>query len=67
MNASVRRTILACVLLAECLPVFFLLARRSPVSGDDYAYLFQAELFASGKLYAESPLYARTIRSTTAS
>ena len=59
MDASVRRTILACVLLAECLPVFFLLARRSPVSGDDYAYLFQAELFASGKLYAESPLYSR--------
>jgi hypothetical protein len=57
VNASVRRTILASVLLGECLPVFFLLARRSPVSGDDYAYLFQAELLASGKLYAESPFY----------
>jgi hypothetical protein len=56
-NARMRRTILALVLLVECLPVFFLLARRSPVSGDDYAYLFQAELFASGKLYAEGPLY----------
>ena len=58
MNASVRRAILASVLLAESLLAFFLLARRSPVSGDDYAYLFQAELFASGKLYAESPLYS---------
>ena len=59
MNASLRRAVLACVLLGECLPVFFLLARRSPVSGDDYAYLYQAELFASGKLYAESPLYRK--------
>jgi hypothetical protein len=57
VNARARRTIFALVLLAECLPVFFLLARRSPVSGDDFAYLFQAELFASGKLYAEGPLY----------
>ena len=59
MNASLRRAVLACVLLGECLPVFFLLARRSPVSGDDYAYLYQAKLFASGKLYAESPLYRK--------
>jgi hypothetical protein len=58
VNASVRRAILASVLLAESLLAFFLLFRRSPVSGDDYAYLFQAELFASGKLYAESPLYS---------
>jgi hypothetical protein len=59
VNATLRRAVLACVLLGECLPVFFLLARRSPVSGDDYAYLYQAELFASGKLYAESSLYRK--------
>ena len=53
-----ERTIFAAVFAVECLLVFFLVARRSPVSGDDYAYLFQAELFASGRLYAESPLYS---------
>jgi len=58
VSARVRRTIFAAVYAAECLLVFFLVARRSPVSGDDYAYLFQAELFASGRLYAESPLYS---------
>ncbi len=57
VNPGIRRTVFASVLLAETLLVFFLVAARSPVSGDDYAYLFQGELFASGRLYAESPLY----------
>jgi hypothetical protein len=60
VNAGGRRAILASVLLGESLLAFFLLFQRSPVSGDDYAYLFQAELFVSGKLYAESPLYSAT-------
>ena len=58
MNVGGRRAFVASVLLVESLLAFFLLAQRSAVSGDDYAYLFQAELFASGKLYAENPLYS---------
>jgi hypothetical protein len=58
VNPGIQRTVFASVLLAESLLVFFLLAGRSPVSGDDYAYLYQGELFASGRLYAESPLYS---------
>jgi hypothetical protein len=37
--------------------VYFVLTQRFPMSGDDYSYLYQAKLFASGKLYAEDPLY----------
>ena len=41
--------------------VYFVLTQRFPVSGDDYSYLYQAKLFASGKLYAEDPLYDETL------
>src|SRR5262249_4831087 len=37
--------------------VYFILAQQFPLSGDDYSYLYQAKLFASGKLYAHDPLY----------
>src|SRR5205085_7493720 len=55
---SVRRILLiAAIFLVEALFVHFLLAQRFPLSGDDYSYLYQAKLFASGKLYAEDPIY----------
>ena len=55
---SVRRILLiAAIFLVEALLVHFLLAQRFPLSGDDYSYLYQAKLFASGKLSAEDPIY----------
>ena len=45
------------VVLVEALFIAFVLAQRSPMSGDDYSYLYQAQLFASGKMYAQNPLY----------
>jgi hypothetical protein len=47
----------AVLLLLEALLVYFAVAQRFPFSGDDYSYLYQAKLFASGKLYAADPLY----------
>src|SRR5207237_4979878 len=59
---SVRRILLiAAIFLVEALLVHFVLAQRFPLSGDDYSYLYQAKLFASGKLYAEDPLYDRAL------
>ena len=49
--------LIAAIFLVEALFVHFLLAQRFPLSGDDYSYLYQAKLFASGKLYAEDPIY----------
>jgi hypothetical protein len=55
---SVRRILLiSAIFFVEALLVHFFLAQRSPLSGDDYSYLYQAKLFASGKLYAEDPIY----------
>src|SRR5438132_8075692 len=55
---SVRRLLLiSAIVFLEALLVHFFLAQRSPLSGDDYSYLYQAKLFASGKLYAEDPIY----------
>ena len=55
---SVRRILLiSAIFLVEALLVHFLLAQRFPLSGDDYSYLYQAKLFASGKLSAEDPIY----------
>src|SRR6266480_1552815 len=48
---------LSSVFLLEALVIYFAVAQRSPMSGDDYSYMYQAKLFASGKVYAEDPLY----------
>jgi hypothetical protein len=45
------------VVLVEALLIAFALVQRYPTSGDDYSYLYQAQLFASGKMYAESSFY----------
>src|SRR5579862_4188549 len=57
----VKRTILLLSLLSllQSLVVCFILERRFPNSGDEHSYLFQARLFASGRLTAADPLYER--------
>jgi hypothetical protein len=47
------------VFLLEALVLYFALTQQFPISGDDYSYMYQAKLFAAGKLYAEDPLYDR--------
>ena len=55
--ATKRKLLFSLILLVEALVIAFALMQRSPPSGDDYSYLYQAKLFASGKMYAEDPLY----------
>src|SRR5467141_1914872 len=43
--------------LLQFLAVHFFLIQRFPNSGDEQAYLFQANLFSHGQLYAEDPIY----------
>lgn len=52
-----RKLLVPAIFLVEALFVYFILTQRYPISGDDYSYLYQAKLFASGKLYAEDPIY----------
>ena len=39
--------------------VHFVLIQQFPNSGDEQAYLYQAQLFSRGQLYAEDPIYDR--------
>jgi hypothetical protein len=52
-----RKLLVPAIFLLGALFVYFVLTERYPISGDDYSYIYQAKLFASGKLYAEDPLY----------
>jgi hypothetical protein len=52
-----QKLVVSAIFLLQALLVYFVLAQRFPISGDDYSYRYQAKLFASGKLYAEDPLY----------
>ena len=52
-----RKLLVSAIFLLEALFVYFVLTQRYPISGDDYSYMYQAKLFASGKLYAEDPVY----------
>lgn len=57
-RAPLRRSLFfAAIVLLECLLAHFVLAQRSPVSGDDFAFLYQARLFASGRLTAVDQLF----------
>jgi hypothetical protein len=56
MSVAKKMAVSALFLLSALL-VYFFLTQQYPISGDDYSYLYQAKLFASGKLYAEDPLY----------
>jgi len=51
------KLLLSTVLFVEALVIYFAVAKQSPMSGDDYSYLYQARLFAAGKLYAQDQLY----------
>ena len=51
------KLLLSAVFLLEALVIYFVLTQQFPISGDDYSYMYQAKLFAAGKLYAEDPLY----------
>lgn len=55
--SATRKLLVSAIFLLEALLVYFVLTQRYPISGDDYSYLYQARLFASGKLYAQDPLY----------
>jgi len=48
---------MSATLLVPTLLVYFVMAQRLPMTADDYSYLYQAKLFASGKLYAQDRLY----------
>ncbi len=55
------RLLASAIFFVAALLVYFVLAQQFPISGDDYSYLYQARLFASGKMYAEDPLYDRDL------
>ena len=52
-----RKLLFSAIFLLQALLVYFVLTQRFPISGDDYSYLYQAKLLASGRVYAEDPLY----------
>lgn len=54
---ATRSLVVAAIFFVEALFVYFIVTQRYPISGDDYSYLYQAKLFASGKLWAQDPLY----------
>jgi hypothetical protein len=54
-----NKLLLSSVCLLQALVIYFALTQQFPISGDDYSYMYQAKLFAAGKLYAEDPLYDR--------
>ncbi len=51
------RLIVASIVLLQALLIQQFVAQRFPLSADDYSYLYQARLFASGRFYAEHVLY----------
>ena len=62
MTPRIARTLIVfSIFVAEALLIYFLIARRFPFSGDDYSYLYEARLFASGHLYAKDPFYDPTL------
>jgi hypothetical protein len=54
---TAHKVIIPAIFLVEALFAYFLVAQRYPISGDDYSYLYQAKLFANGKLWARDPIY----------
>lgn len=52
-----RKLIVSAIFFIEALFAYFVVTQRYPISGDDYSYLYQAKLFASGKLWARDPVY----------
>ncbi len=54
-----KRLLLSSCSLLLALFVYFVPDQRFPNSADDWSYLFQARLFASGHVSSEDPLYDR--------
>ena len=52
-----QKLLVSAIFLLEALAIYFFLTQQYPISGDDYSYRYQSKLFASGKLWAEDPLY----------
>jgi hypothetical protein len=55
--ATKQKFLFSFVLFLEAVVIAFVLMDRFPPSADDYSYLYQAKLFASGELYAQDALY----------
>ena len=53
------KLLLSALFFLQALVIYFAFTQQFPISGDDYSYMYQAKLFAAGKLYAEDPLYDR--------
>lgn len=51
------KILVAAVVVAQALAIHFGVARQFPLSGDDHSYVYQARLFAAGRVYAQDPLY----------
>ena len=51
--------LLSLLSLLQFVLAHFVLIQQFPNSGDEQAYLYQAELFSRGQLYAEDPIYDR--------
>jgi hypothetical protein len=52
-----RKVVVSAIFFIEALCVYFFVTERYPISGDDYSYLYQANLFAAEKRWAQDPLY----------
>ena len=52
-----RKALILAIFLFEALAIYFFLTRQYPISGDDYSYHYQAQLLASGRLWAQDPVY----------
>ena len=59
--ATKRKLLFSLILLVEALVIAFTLMQRFPPSNDDYSYLYQAKIFASGKIYASRRVAWQTI------
>jgi hypothetical protein len=52
-----KKILVSAIFCVEAVIIYFGITQRYPISGDDYSYLYQAKLFADGKLWAEDALY----------
>jgi len=55
--SAVQKSVIPVIFFIEALLIYFAVTQRYPISGDDYSYLYQAKLFATGKLWAQDPVY----------
>lgn len=58
---TAQKILVSAIFLFEALFIYFFVTQRYPISGDDYSYLYQAKLFAHGKLWAEDIAYNQSL------